>query len=75
MGQVVQPILSILMWLIPLAAVPRVIYCIIYIAVDSEQAPTYKRRLRNAILFVCVTAVMGALIQLVSRYIGMTSVH
>ncbi len=64
----ISQLLIFLEVLIPLAAVPRVIYCAIYIAMDSEQASTYKRRLRNALIFVACSQCITALVLVLQRY-------
>ncbi len=61
-------LVGILHILIPLAAVPRLIYCLICMAMDEDQAVTYKRRARNAVIFVAVSQCIAALILTIQRY-------
>lgn len=37
--------------LIRMGAVLRVVYCFIYMAFDEEQVSSYKRRLKNTVIF------------------------
>lgn len=64
----VYGLVSFLQILIPLAAVPRVIYCLIYISMDNDQAASYKRRIRNLIVFVVLAECIGELILVIKNY-------
>ncbi len=59
---------AILQILIPLSAVPRIIYCLLYIAMDNEQASTYKRRIRNLLIFVALAEGIAGLIVAIKSY-------
>ena len=53
---------------IPLAAGARLIYCLIKMNMDEEQASTYKRRARNLLAFVAISQCIAALILTIQRY-------
>lgn len=64
----IADLVGILHILIPLAAAPRFIYCLICMTMDEEQASTYKRRARNLVVFVAVSQCIAALILTIQRY-------
>ncbi len=50
----IRNLLRDILWILPLACTPRVIYCAIKIALDSEESAKYKRRLLNLLMFVAL---------------------
>ena len=47
-------VITALLILIPLSAVPRAIQCLHMIMTDSEQEGSYRKRLKNLLIFVAV---------------------
>ena len=56
--------------LVPVAAAPRAIYCLIKIVMDSDQATLYKQRLKNLGLYVVIAvAVLDLLLLIQNAYL------
>lgn len=64
----VQELINWLLVLIPIAAAPRAIMCLISINADAEQAGTYSRRLKNLLYFVVIAETITALLAVIKRY-------
>lgn len=64
----ITTLVGILQILIPLTAAPRLIYCLIYIAMDDDQAASYKRRVRNLLIFVALSECISGIILTIKRY-------
>lgn len=54
--------------LIRIGAVLRVVYCFIYIAVDEEQAASYKRRLKHTVVFYILAESIWQIKEIVISY-------
>ena len=54
--------------LIRMGAVLRVVYCFIYIAVDEEQAASYKRRLKHTVVFYILAESIWQIKEIVISY-------
>lgn len=59
---------SILRTIIPIGAAVRIVYCLVCRAMDQEEAHSYDVRMRNAIVFVCVSEFISFLVQFVAGY-------
>ena len=57
-----------LMVLIPIGAVPRIIYCLCKILDDAEQEHTYITRIKNLLLFVIIGECALSLINMIRGY-------
>ena len=64
----VTVLVGILHILIPLAGALRLIHCLICISMDADQAPSYKRRIRNLLIFVAVSQCIAGLIVVIRNY-------
>lgn len=53
---------------IPLGGALRLIHCLICISMDADQAPSYKRRIRNLLIFVAVSQCIGGLLLVIKNY-------
>lgn len=69
MNTTIQGLINALLVLIPAAAVPRSIQCLIHIATDAEQAATYKQRLRNMWIFVIIAECATSTIYMIQSYL------
>lgn len=65
----IYELVALLQILIPLGVVPRVIYCLIYTMIDEDQAATYKRRARNAVLFLVTAECAAGIILVIKNYL------
>ena len=54
--------------LIRMGAVLRVVYCFIYIAMDEEQAASYKRRLKHTVVFYILAESIWQIKEMVLSY-------
>lgn len=54
--------------LIRMGAVLRVVYCFIYIAMDEEQAGSYKRRLKHTVVFYILAESIWQIKEIVLSY-------
>ncbi len=54
--------------LIRMGAVLRVVYCFIYIAMDEEQAGSYKRRLKHTVVFYILAESIWQIKEMVLSY-------
>lgn len=63
-----QQLIHLLQVLIPIGVSCRVIYCLCQISIDEEQAPTYKRRIRNAFIFLILSECLIGLGAVVEDY-------
>ncbi len=58
--ETINDAINFLLIIIPLGALSRVIYCLVAMAVDSDEEQSYRVRIRNALIFtVCAECVMG----------------
>lgn len=64
----INDIISALMVLIPIGAVPRAIYCLGQIIIDSDQEHSYRTRIKNLFLFVAIAECALTVILLVRSY-------
>ena len=64
----INQIISMLMALIPIGAVPRLIYCLGMIISDSDQENNYRSRIKNLLLFVIIAECALSIILLVRSY-------
>lgn len=55
--------------LIPPSVAPRVIYCLIKINTDAEQAPEYKLKMKNALLFVLIAEIATGALEVIRGYL------
>ena len=61
-------IITVLLILIPLSAVPRALQCLNMIMTDSEQEGSYRRRLKNLLIFVAIAECSLSVIYWVRSY-------
>ena len=54
--------------LIRIGAVLRVVYCFIYIAIDEDQAASYKRRLKNTVVFYILAESIWQIKEMIVSY-------
>ena len=55
--------------LIPIAGGVRIMACCIYMSMDEDPTP-YKRRIRNALIFIAVAECAGGVLSIALRYFG-----
>lgn len=63
-----QALLDWLLVLLPVAVGARCVYCLLAMAVDQEQAPNYRRRLRNALIFLALAECANGLTLVLTGY-------
>lgn len=61
----VRELTAWLLAILPLAVAARVIYCLCCLPTDAEQAGSYKRRIRNALLFLILAETVTGLINVI----------
>ncbi|MBO5282192.1 MAG: hypothetical protein J6J18_06580 [Oscillospiraceae bacterium] len=64
----INQIISALMVLIPIGAVPRIIYCLCKILDDAEQEHTYITRIKNLLVFVIIAECALSFINMIRGY-------
>lgn len=64
----IQEFTDFLLILIPIGVAARVVYCLLQLPLDEEQAPTYKRRIRNALVFLVLAECITGLLAVVQAY-------
>ena len=64
----VQSLIKILQTIIPIAATARIVYCLIVMQLSEDEAPSLKKRIRNAIVFTVLTECISGLLTLVMGY-------
>ena len=65
----VKEVIQWLMIVLPVAVVARVVYCLCWIAADSENEASGRQRIRNALVFLVIAeAVTGLLAAIASYY-------
>lgn len=64
----VYTLFAFLQGIIVTSAVARIIYCLICINMDSDQAATYKRRIRNIVVFLVLSQCIAATIVIIKSY-------
>lgn len=58
-------------WLLvalPIAVAARIIYCLCVLPTDAEQEGSYRRRIRNALIFLVLAETVTGLINVVTAY-------
>lgn len=66
--ELINEAINALLILIPLAAVPRFVYCMIKMNVEPEEAQIYKTRMKNLLVFLVIAECAVGLLQLVKNY-------
>lgn len=66
--QTMRQLMQALQMLVPIGVGARVIYCLCQIPLDEEQAQTYKRRIRNALVFLVLAETLLGLAAIVEDY-------
>lgn len=56
--------------LIPVAGAARIVYCILVMSADEEAAESYKKRIRNILIFVILSECITGLLHMVAGYYG-----
>lgn len=51
---IIDQIPDVLLWLIRAGVATRLVYCLIRMAADGDDAAMYKRRMRNALIFYAI---------------------
>lgn len=69
MTYIVQ-ICDILVVLIEAGSVMRLVYCLIRLPGSEDEAPMYKKRIRNIIVFMIISLVVWSLAAITVRYMG-----
>lgn len=64
----IQGLITFLQALIPIGAGARIVYSLMAMAADSEEEHSYRKRIRNALVFVVLAEVISGLLQLVLDY-------
>ena len=64
----IQEIIAVVLGLIPAGAAFRAIYCLIRMQMAADQAPIYKRRLMNLLIYTVVAECGTALIYCLYAY-------
>ena len=64
----INQIISALMVIIPIGAVPRVIYCLCKIVDDADQEHSYITRIKNLVAFVIIAECSLSIINLIRGY-------
>lgn len=67
--QQVSQLITVLLILLPLAAAARIVYCLIAMSTDhSDDSSSYKRRIRNILIFLILAESIMGLIKVISGY-------
>lgn len=64
----VKELTAWLLAILPLAVAARVIYCLCCLPTDPEQEGSYRRRIRNALIFLILAETVTGLIHVVAAY-------
>lgn len=62
--QQVSQLITVLLILLPLAAAARIVYCLIAMSTDHSDDGSYKRRIRNILIFLILAESIMRLIRL-----------
>lgn len=65
---IMRQLLHVLMILLPIGAGVRVAICLIQINSDPEQEATYRRRIRNVLIFFILAQTLLGLLAIVEDY-------
>lgn len=64
----IQDLISLLQGIIPIGVAARCVFCLCSIMADADGAPVYKKRLRNALIFLISAEVIAGLLQVIMSY-------
>lgn len=64
----VQSILRWLLYILPAAVGARCAYCLCLMATDREQEAIYRRRIRNALIFLVIAESVDGLLHILVGY-------
>lgn len=66
-----EQVLSLISWLLvvlPVAAAARIVYCLCCIPTDGDNESSYKKRIRNTLIFVVLAETVMGLLRVVAAY-------
>lgn len=66
----IKDLINFLLILIPSACAARCVYCIIAMAMNGDEARTYKKRMRNAVIFTVIAECIVAIYDIFASYFG-----
>lgn len=66
--QQVSQLITALLILLPLAAAARIVYCLIAINTDNSDDGSYKRRIKNILIFLILAESILGLVKVISSY-------
>lgn len=65
----IQSVIRWLLVVLPLGVAARIIYCLFCIPTDSDNEVTYKKRIRNALIFFVLAETVAGLLAVISAYL------
>ena len=73
--ETIQGFITLLLILIPAGGGARIVYCALAMTADQENSASYKRRIRNLIIFIILAECVSGILALVASYFGGSAVH
>lgn len=64
----IQQLITFMLIIIPAGAAARIGYCLVVLAMDSEEERSYKVRIRNVIIFTVLAETIAGLLKVILNY-------
>lgn len=68
--ETIQELMLLLLILIPAAGAVRIILCAIYMSSSEEETTSYKKRIRNTLVFIVLAETVTGVIAMIANYFG-----
>lgn len=66
----IEAMTSFLQLIIPLAGAARIVYCLAVMSADEDAAPSYRKRIRNILIFIVLSECVAGFLRTAARYYG-----
>lgn len=66
----INQMITFLQVIIPLGGAARIIYCLAVMSVDEEEQSSYKKRIRNILVFVVLAECASSFLRMAANYYG-----
>lgn len=64
----IQSLITYMLFIIPLGAVARIVYCLFMLSMDTDEEKSYKVRIRNVMVFTVLAECITGLLKVVLSY-------
>lgn len=66
----INQMIAFLQMVIPLGGAARIIYCLAAMSADEDGQASYKKRIRNILVFIVLAECASGFLRMVARYYG-----